>query len=72
MEDNLKGILEAPTKNSKILSLISCCLNIKEQKWSEYSLEPTAADSGPIWLFFIERQGTLVSTFPLQYSGLRQ
>lgn len=32
MKNNLKGKLEAQTKNSKILSAISCCLNVKERK----------------------------------------
>lgn len=51
MKDNLKGTLEAQTKTSDILSLISCCLNIKEQKWSQFSLESTTADMGQIDLF---------------------
>lgn len=55
MKNNVKGILEAQTKNSKILSAISCCLNEKERKWSKYLLEPTAADLGPIDYFFFNR-----------------
>lgn len=36
MKDDLKGILEAQTKISTILSLIFFSLNVKEQKCADY------------------------------------